>query len=176
MFLFSMPRKKSVKKSARDFRTATSGVAAFLETVSVGQSDAHISLLHNYAIIKLYRDFEGMILDSLVGAINNDLTTVSSVAGVSFPKHLSDEVCEYLIIGTGYFDFKGRSGLISKLKTFVPPTHYLITIVKKKQYQEPLERLAALRNYAAHESGKSKKAALDAVGQKRISSAGAIGI
>jgi len=85
--------------------------------------------------------------------------------GLDLPKHLTDEVCEFLIVGTGYFDFKGRDGLIQKLKAFLPAGNYLLDIIAAEQYREPIEKLCALRNYAAHGSSKSKKAALRATGQ-----------
>jgi hypothetical protein len=155
-----------------DFCNHVDGISAFLATVAVGQSDEHISWLHNYAIIKLYKEFEGLILDALVGAVNNDTSTIAATTDVRFPKHLTDDVCEFLITGTGYFDFKGRSGLIRTLKSFVPDTHYLVVTVKNRAYKDALERLVALRNFAAHESSSSKRAALEAIGQERISTSG----
>ena len=168
-----MPRKKSVKHSAQDFRIAADEITTFLTSVSNGQTAEHISWLHNYAIIRLYREFESLVLDALVGAINNDTATVSSTTGVEFPTHLSAEVCEFLITGTGYFDFKGRAGLIKTLKDFVPDAHYLVTTIKQPTYKDALEQLSALRNYAAHESDQSKRSALKAIGGKRIASSGA---
>src|SRR5262249_52715414 len=133
----------------------------------------YITWIHNYGIIRLYREFEALMLAALVGAINNDTSTVSATTSVNFPKHLTDEVCEFLITGSGYFDFKGRPGLIKILKDFVPEDHYLVTAVKKKTYTDALEKLSTLRNFAAHGSGPSKRAALKAIGGKRIESSGA---
>ena len=113
------------------------------------------------------------MLSALVGAINNDTKTLEDRTGVAFPKHLTDEVCEFLITGAGYFDFKGRSGLIKTVKSFVPEGHYLLEAVKKPEYREALDRLSALRNFAAHESSPSKRAALEAIGGEKISSSGA---
>lgn len=168
-----MPRKKSIKGSASWFVSCADEIEAFLTIVTPNQTKEHVSWLHNYAVIKLYRTFESFVLDCLIGAINNDTATLSGKAGISFPKHLTDEVCEYIITGQGYFDFKGRTGLISTIKRYVPDTHYLLVTVKHQKYKEALEHLCALRNYAAHESFKSKKAALDALGASRIGSAGA---
>jgi hypothetical protein len=78
-----------------------------------------------------------------------------------------------MITGTGYFDFKGRSGLIKTLKAFIPETHYLLVTVKKPIYKDALEKLSTLRNFAAHESSSSKRAALEATGQTKISTSGA---
>lgn len=168
-----MARKKSVKTSANRFKAAADDISSFLTTVSQGQSDSHVTWLHNYAIIRLYRAFESLMLDCLIGAINNDTSTVSAKAGINFPKHLTDEVCEYIVIGSGYFDFKGRDGLLKTLKQFVPDNHYVITAVKKDKYKNTLEQLSALRNLAAHESGKSKRAALAAISAQRLSASGA---
>lgn len=111
------------------------------------------------------------MLEALVGAINNDTTTVSSSSGIRFPKHLTDEVCEYLVTSGGYFDFRGRDGLIKLLKGYVPDDHYLLVAVKRQKYVAALERLVAIRNFAAHESPKGKVAAKKAVGG-RIAFAG----
>lgn len=167
-----MPRKKSVKKSAREFIVCANELQEFVTGPAQGLSDQQNSWCHDYAVIRLYREFEQMMLAAIVGAINNNTETISSTTGVDFPKHLTDEVCEYLVLGGSYFDFKGRDGLIKTLKKFVPDSHYLINITKKEKYKQTLEQLSALRNYAAHESSKSKRAVLIAVGQERIGSAG----
>ena len=122
--------------------------------------------------MKLSVYFEHLMLDALVGAINNDTSTVGSSSGIKFPRHLSDEVCEYLVTGGGYFDFRGRSGLIKVLKGYIPDDHYLLVAVRRKKYKVTLERLLALRNYAAHESPKGKLAVKEALGVKRIAAAG----
>jgi hypothetical protein len=168
-----MPRKKSIRGSASWFKTCAEEIEGFLDTVSPGQTDEHVSWLHNYAVIKLYRIFESLMLDCLIGAINNDTATLSEKSGIAFPKHLTDEVCEYIITGQGYFDFKGRDGLISIVKRYVPDTHYILTVIKDAKHKKALEYLCALRNFAAHESYKSKKAALDAIGGAKIRSSGA---
>lgn len=168
-----MPRKTSVKLASCSFRTAADSITTFISEVSPSQSDEHISWLHNYAIIRLSREFEGLMLSTLIGAINNDTATLEETTGIEFPKHLTDEICEFLITGTGYFDFKGRSGLIKTIKSFVPDDHYLHTTIKKAAYRSALDRLSALRNFAAHESYPSKRAALEAIDGERISSSGA---
>ena len=166
-------KKKSTKKAARGFNSAADEILAFLNTQSAQASDKHQSWLHDYAIIRLYRDFESLMLTALVAAINNDTSHLSQTAGVDLPKHLSQDVCYFLVLRGGYFDFRGRSGLIGDLKKMLPANHYLIDTVKKDTYKDALDRLSALRNFAAHDSQQSKAAALKAVGLERMSSAGA---
>ena len=169
-----MPRKRSVKKCARQFETAVSGVQVFADAATkTNLTDSQISWVYEYAIIALYRALESMILDALVGAINNDTAVVSKTLGVKLPPHLRNEVCRFLVTGTGYFDFKGRNGLIRTLKKFVPESHYLVQTIKKQRYKPTLEQLSALRNFATHDSPQAKRAALAAIGLARMSSVGA---
>ena len=168
-----MPRKKSVKRSARRFIEQIDEIRRFVEEAKRHFSDRHVSWAYEYAIIRVYREFEALVLDALVGAINNDTSTISQRTGVKFPKHLTDEVCRYLIVGTGYFDFKGRSGLLRILKQYVPETHYLVQIIQRPNYRRALEDLPALRNLAAHNSLVAKRNAKKAIGQSRMPEAGA---
>lgn len=168
-----VPRKKSIRRAAKRFISYANQISAFLTQTRPYLTQDGASWVHEYAVIRLYREFEALVLGALVGAINNDTSTLSARAGIQFPKHLTDEVCEYVVIGDGFFDFKGRSGLIAKFKEFVPPNHYLVEIVKKSKYQASLEQLSALRNFAAHRSGVSKARAKETVGTLRIGSSGA---
>lgn len=168
----AVPRKKSIRLAAQWFRTKADELAKFCTNTCQHVSEEQQSWIYDYGIIRLYREFELLVLEGIVGAINNDTETFSDTVGIPFPKHLTDEVCEYLVLGNGYFDFKGRDGLIKELKRFVPDTHFLLTTIKKPKYKDSLERLSALRNYAAHDSFQSKRNALRAVDQDRIGSAG----
>lgn len=137
-------------------------------------SDQHQSWCHDQAIIMLYKRFENLIFEILVGVINNDTRgTISTKLGVSFPQHLSSSICQYLIIQDGYFDFKGRDGLIKLLKKYLPDTHYLLCCVTNTKYKKAIGQLYTLRNFAAHESPQSKNAVLKELGIERIQSSGA---
>jgi len=166
-------RKKNIEDSASNFTWEVTGILDFLEEVRRSDfSDLHISWCYDLAIIRLYRVFESFMLDCIIAILNNDSDTFSEVVGIDFPKHLSVSVCEYLIVGNGYFDFKGRSGLISQTRRFMPADHWFVTTLKDRKYKDALEQLCALRNFATHESTVSKNAALVAVGQDRMGSAG----
>lgn len=169
-----MSRKKSGKRAAQTFRETTDRILKFLEEVAGAQlTDQAVTWAVEAAIIKTAVAFERLMLECLVAAVNKDThSTIGQTTGIKFPKHLTDEVCEYLVTGGGYFDFRGRDGLIKQIRRFVPEDHYLVTAVKTDKYKDPLNLLIALRNFAAHESHASKKAALKATGQQGIGTAG----
>lgn len=167
-----MSSKKSIKKSTVRFRKQASAIITFIVSAKQTMTDQHQSWVYEYGIIRLYREFEKMMLDALVGAVNHNTKTISERTGIAFPAHLTDEVCEYLIIGNGYFDFKGRDGLIKMLKNYVPANHYLVRIIKKEKYKKALESLSLLRNLATHNSKLAKARAKEAIGQIRMPEAG----
>jgi hypothetical protein len=169
-----MPRKKSGKKAAEVFRTKVDRIEQYLGEVDASSmSDQGKSWAYEAAIIKTAVAFENLMLDCIVTAINNDTSILSQVSGVSFPKHLTDEVCEYLVTGGQFFDFKARDGLIKTARSFVDESHWLVVVIKKPKYKSTLDRLIALRNFAAHESAVGKRTALKCTGSAKMSSAGA---
>ena len=168
-------RKKSIKLAAQTFVTNVDEIVAFTvrEGAAAPLTQQDLSWCYDLAIIRLYREFEDLMLSCLVALINNDTTTFSQLKKRIFPKHMNVEVCEYLICGDGYFDFAGRDGLLKTIRKIVPNGHWLLAIVGDAAYTNALKKLSALRNFAAHDSSVSKKRALEAIGQERMSSSGA---
>jgi hypothetical protein len=168
-------RKKSIKLAAQTFVTNVDEIVAFTQRSAAAAplTEQDQSWCYDLAIIRVYREFEDLMLSCLVAFINNDTTTFSQLKKRTFPKHMNVEVCEYLICGDGYFDFAGRDGLLKTIKKIVPNGHWLPTTVSDAAYTNALKKLSALRNFAAHDSSVSKKRALEALGQERMSSSGA---
>lgn len=168
-----MPKKQSAKLAAKRFDDRADELENYVNDVlASGLGDQAQTLAVEAALIKLAASFERLMLDALVCAVNNDTQHLKTTTGIEFPKHLTSEVCDYIVTSGGYFDYRGRDGLIQTLKRAIPDTHYLVTVVKKQQYKEPLERLVALRNFAAHESPQSKAKAKQTLGTN-LSAAGA---
>lgn len=95
-----MPRKKSGKTAAKTFKAALERIEQFVEEIAAGElSDQAETWSYEAALIKTAVAFEHLMLNCTVTAINNDTSTISQRTGVAFPKHLTDEVCEYLVTG-----------------------------------------------------------------------------
>ena len=174
-------KKKSIKKDAKIFKQNVDKILKFIKRVEDAHengarrwrlTDDDVPWCYDLAIIRLYRKFEDLMLSCLVALINNDAATFSEHKERKFPKHMSVEVCEYLICGDGYFDFAGRDGLLRNIREVVPTNHWLYVIVKDSKYKASLDKLSALRNFAAHGSSVSKERALKAIKQKRMPSSG----
>ncbi len=88
-------RKKSGRKASETFNKKVKEIMNFLDRSNLSSfSETHVTWAYDYAIIRLYREFESMILNCLVVAINNDTKQLSQTTNIDFPKRLTDEVCE----------------------------------------------------------------------------------
>jgi hypothetical protein len=61
---------------------------------------------------------------SLDGRFSEAPYSRSEILAVHSPPHR---------VGTGYFDFKGRDGLIQLVESFVPDNHHLVAIIKLRK-------------------------------------------
>src|SRR5688572_12125424 len=128
-------KKKSIKLSAKQFGAEASAIHSYLSAAKAAQlSETHLSLCYEYAIIRLYREFEKFMLHAIVACLNQDNTHLAETTDVRFPKHLTEDVCQYLLTGGGYFDFKGRDGLLRILKDHLSSDHFVYKVVKDARY------------------------------------------
>ena len=148
--------KKSIKLPAEKFVNSVHETLQFTQSVKEQLSPEYESWCFDYAIIRLYREFEYFMFNCLVALINNDSEALRGRTGVQFPNNLRVDVCEYLIYGgDSYFSLKNRDTLIRKFKKFLvlpDDNHWFIGILKKIEYKDSLELLTGLRNFAAHNS------------------------
>lgn len=101
---------------------------------TTGNRTQAVAWPYEAALIKTAVAIETLMLDCLVSAINDDTSTSGEANGVAFPRHRNDELCEYLVTGGGYFDFKGgQSGLVRVIKKLVGTEDYLYRVVKGPQ-------------------------------------------
>ncbi|MBC6402990.1 MAG: hypothetical protein GDA35_05100 [Hyphomonadaceae bacterium] len=165
-------KKKKIEPVVSDFRGEVDKILDFAEEAKA-MTEKHQSWCHDLAIIRIYTAFEDLMLDCLVVELNNNSEDFSKHKGVKFPKHMNAQVCKFLICGDGYFSFSGRGGLIREIRKNLPRDHWLIEIVKDETYTDTLDKLIALRNFAAHsQSPVAKKRAREAIKQKRLHSSG----
>ena len=166
-------RKKSGKNSAHKALKRLAETEQFIAEVNAaGLSKDAISRAHGMAIIETAITLERLVLECLIVAINNDVSVIRTETKVNFPAHLQDDVVEFIVVGNGYFDFRGgRAGIIKEVKRYLPDNHWVAQSAKRLD-AVCIDQLVALRNWAAHESPQSAKKAKVAIGHQRARSAG----
>ena len=133
---------------------------------------AYLEYSYEQAAIMLYRIFERFNLRVMISCLNHDHSHAEEHYSIKLGSHINDDVCEFLVTKGGFFDFKGRGGLTRVYSDTIGKNHNISKVIKKHDYEDAIEQLCAIRNYAAHNSAQSKKAAMKAFGVTRISSAG----
>ncbi|MEZ5212434.1 hypothetical protein [Gordonia sp. (in: high G+C Gram-positive bacteria)] len=120
-------KKKSINKATVNFQKQVAETDDFLSSIrahdkaAMGTKGLRASDIHRcyeQAILDLYRSFEGYMLACLIACLNHDPSEFRTKGGREWqlPKHINQSVCELLICKGGYFDFSGRSGLLSEIK------------------------------------------------------------
>lgn len=166
-------RKASGKLAAEDFLADLDGLDRYVDAVkSSNLSKLHISWAYEAALIKVAVAFEELLLRCLVACINRDTSDFSATTQITFPKHLSKDVCQYLVTRNGYLKFTG-SDPNSLVTQFLPKDHEIARAFRDPEHKQAVALLYALRNFAAHGSDQSKKKAREVVNQRSIGSAGA---
>lgn len=166
-------KKKLPAVALADYRSEVDSVRTFLtETASGGHSSATVTRCYDHAALSVYRAFEQFVLEVCIARINRNPTAFYDAVGVDFGRHLTAAQCEFLLVGDRYFDFRGHSGLVEVVKKASGPGSppnapgtgsAMVDAVKAAAHRRAFEILAALRNYVAHESSQSWKAALKAM-------------
>ncbi len=129
--------------------------------------------LYDYAVIKVFKDFEELLLNTIVGLINQEAAYIASSSGHKGTKSLKKKDAETLFIGSRYFSFKGPNGLLKQIKKYFPANHWFINILSDTKYDRTFDILIPLRNFAAHSSKTAKKNAISAVGLQQLGYSGA---
>lgn len=169
-----MANKKSYRKVIQTFLKELDDQEGFIDRArEAGLRGRPLTLVYEMSLIKLVSAVELLVLDSLVTAINREPAAVGRRAGVRVPHHLTDDMCEYLIVRNKYFGFSDSGDLLGRVKEFLPSDHWLVQALKASIHKDSFDRMTALRHYAAHGSPYSRKKAKERVGAKRLSTAGA---
>lgn len=157
-------RKASGRNAARRCKADLADIISFLDEVDGSTlSKSARSRCYEIGLVKGCVALEKLILEALVVSINNDRDALLVKTGIRLP-HLNRDASEFLIVGNGYFNFQGgKSGIMREVKQFLDDSHWLPLAIGGMN-GPTTDSLVALRNWAAHESAKSKKKAQELIG------------
>ena len=150
------------------------GIVAYIEKCKAvfNEDKLYLSYAHEHAIIMVYKAFETFVLRLMISCLNHNHAFFEEKWGIKLGKHINDDICEFLITKGGYFDFKGRGGLNKMINHTIGTNHNLGKVIKNNNYAPTIEKLCAIRNFAAHNSVQAKKEALEKFNLQRVGSAG----
>jgi hypothetical protein len=157
-------KKKSPATSLAEYRGGIAKVRAFVtEAHAKGVNSAAIARCYDHAVLIAYRTFEAFVLDICIARINVDPSAFYDTVGVNFGVHITANQCAFLLVGDGYFDFRGHGGLVDVVRKVSGAESAMVAATKVAANRVAFEILAGLRNYVAHQSRQSHRAALPAM-------------
>lgn len=157
-------RKKNPTVCLAEYRSEIEELKEFLaEAKTANISDASITRCYDYVLLGAYRAFEQFILQLCITRINRDPAAFYDSVGVGFGQHITADQCEFLLVGDGYFDFRGHGGLVNVVRRAAGKDTPMHALTKNSDHRKTFEILASLRNYVAHQSTQSRRAALKAM-------------
>ncbi len=168
-----MANEVSIKAVVTKFDAKLVSILQFIALHKGDGKGVFVFYIYDYAVIKVFKDFEELLLSTIVGLINNEAPYIASSTGHNGTKSVRKKEAETLFIGNRYFSFNGQNGLLKQIKRFFPPNHWFINILSDTKYKSTFDILIPLRNFAAHSSKIAKKNAMTAVGIQQLGSSGA---
>ncbi len=105
-------------------------------------------------LLRLCAHWEAFIDEHLVDCINRDHSKLSDFFGVSIPKHPSKDLCQALLYGDGYRDFRSFGDLKGFSKKVLPDNSNPFLQVSAANAKK-IDEVYKIRNYLSHYSDKA---------------------
>ena len=148
-------RKSSVKITFDNFLETMEGDIDLLKKLHfaevVVRTREEKAEIHEAFVFKVCASWEIFTQDLLIDCLNKDTSQYSLHTGYHLPKHLSRDICNAMIFGVGYQDFKNVSHLKSFAKQVLVSVYNPFQKIPRNSSQK-IDGCYVIRNYLAHYS------------------------
>lgn len=131
-------------------------IIKYLITICEPLSDPEKSEVYESFVLKICATWETFVEDLLALCLSMDTSQYAEYIGTKCPKRPSKELCETLISGYGYFDFKNVDGLKRISKNILVMTYDPFSKIPREESKK-IDRFFLIRNYVAHRSRVAKR-------------------
>lgn len=107
-------------------------------------------------ILRLCANWERFIDNHLTDCVNVDPSQLSTFLGVKIPPHPDCDLCQALLFGDGFRDFRSYGDLIKFSKKVLPASSNPFPIVSLG-HRKKIDEVYKIRNYLAHYSSSAKR-------------------
>ncbi len=107
-------------------------------------------------LLRLCAIWERFVDEHLVDCVNVDHSKLNEYLGVPIPRNPTRNLCEALLIGANYLDFRGFGQLKGYSKKILPDASNPFLAVGSSRINK-LDETFKLRNYLAHYSSASRR-------------------
>ena len=107
-------------------------------------------------VIRLCALWEAFIEDELIDCLNIDCSKYREELQLKLPQHPTTDLCEAILVGPRYLDFKNASDIKGFAKNILPEDVNPFNLIRPAT-EKRINELYIMRNYLSHYSGKSRR-------------------
>ena len=154
-------RKADLIKNHDEFEEDMEWYKDFLQRVLraqrvLGSRDDKLEIIES-SLIRICALWEAFIEGEMIDCLNIDCKKCSEYLQLELPRHLTRNLCEAVLLGTTYLDFKSVGDIKGFAKKVYPdvvnPFNKIHPATSKK-----IDEVYVMRNYLSHYSSKSRRA------------------
>ncbi len=153
-------RKSDLPKNHDPFDEAVARYAAFMEkainaqrVISTAQEKRDLA---ESVLLRLCAHWERFVDEHLVDCVNCDSAKLSDFFGVTIPAHPKKGLCQALLFGDGYRDFRDFGALIGFTKKVLDEDSNPFLAISST-HRKRIDEVYRLRNYLSHYSARAKR-------------------
>ena len=148
-------RKADLAKNHKGFDAALTRYRAFMAKVLNAQRVVASSVekrdIAESVVLRVCSWWEYFVDEHLVDCVNCDSSQLSQFFGVTIPPHPSKALCQVLLFGDTYRDFKSVSDLKGFSKKVLPGTSNPFSAISVT-HAKLIDEVYVIRNYLSHYS------------------------
>jgi hypothetical protein len=154
-------RKADLKKNHDPFDQAVGRYRGFMERIVDAQRVIRTKTekqdLPESVLLRVCAHWERFVDEHLVDCVNVDHSQLDEFLGVSIPRHPSRNVCQAVLFGGGYRDFRSFGDLKGFAKKVLPDASNPFLEVTTTDTRK-IDEVFKIRNYLAHYSAAARRA------------------
>ena len=109
-------------------------------------------------VIRLCALWEAFVEDELIDCLNIDCCSkYREELQLELPEHPTKDLCEAILVGPGYLDFKSVGDIRSRAGKILPDDVNPFKLIRSATAKR-IDELYVMRNFLSHYSGKSRRA------------------
>ncbi len=153
-------RKADLEKNHEPFDRALARYRGFIERVLGAQRVIRIKTekedIAESVLLRLCANWERFIDEHLVDCVNVDHSQLNEFLGVTIPGHPCRNVCQAVLFGGGYKDFRSFGDIKGFTKKVLPDRSNPFLAVTTA-HADKIDEALKIRNYLAHYSAVSRR-------------------
>ena len=153
-------RKSDLRRNHEPFDAAVSRYRQFMDKIINAQRVVSTAQekrdLAESVMLRLCANWESFIDEHLVDCVNCDHSQLGEYLGVSIPPNPTKDLCQALVFGDGYKDFRSFGELKGYTKKLLPDDSNPFLAVSAA-HTKKIDEVYRIRNYLSHYSSKARR-------------------